>query len=130
MNPNPQVLQEILAQFAPLFGLRGYREDVFRINPHTSFMASATTAVLHTDVWSGGQWRSFEKSTALELRAKVTPAPAREGARALHALNPGAWVHTDDTISAILDTRSPTHEPPLGKHWWRTHELLHELGVV
>lgn len=128
VRPAAVSLQSVISQFAPMFGLRSFRDDVFRINPCTSYMTSGGKAVLQIEVWSRGEWQTFIEATSSELLKKVAPVPTLEGARVMHALNPGSWLRTDESMTAIIDTRPGTEEQPgTGDRWWRAHDLLQEL---
>ena len=57
------------AEVPATFGLRGFRGDVFRVNPLTSYVNAAGTVVLHTDIWSRFGWSPSVQSTLAELRS-------------------------------------------------------------
>lgn len=128
IRPSAPSLQGVIAQFAPMFGLRSFRDDVFRINPNTSYMLSGGRAVLQIEVWSRGEWQSFVEATTSELLKKIAPLPTLEGARVMQALNPGSWLRTDDSMTSIIDTRPGSEDHPrTGGRWWRSQDLLREL---
>jgi len=59
-----------------------------------------------------------------------------------HAANPGAWLETDIDLTEISDVvrdpakindadyRPSSHPKSYGRIWWRTHNLVRQLGGV
>ena len=126
------------AEVPATFGLRGFRGDVFRVNPLTSYVNAAGTVVLHTDIWSRFGWSPSVQSTLAELRPQVSTPQLREVAEALHRKCPGTWVNTDPGTTVVLELRPDDAPHPNYKSeiqtsdgngmWWRTHHLVRQLG--
>jgi hypothetical protein len=72
----------------------------------------------------------------------MTKPQMLEAALKVHAVNPGAWLETDIELTEISDVvrdpakvndpdyRPSSHPKRYGRVWWRTHNLVRQLGGV
>lgn len=68
-----EAIQAAISEFPPVFGMRAFFGDLFRVSPSASFF-SGSELLLYTQVKRGDDWLDFCKGTSDELLAEVVSA--------------------------------------------------------
>ena len=61
------LVDSVIAQFPPIFGLAAFPADVFRISQAHSYVNDSKQIMLYTERFVNGRWESFCKGTPGEL---------------------------------------------------------------
>lgn len=71
-------IRDAIARFPPMFGLRGFPGDVFRLSPTSSYV-SGGHVMLYTQRKDGDHWSDFSKGTEPELRGEIVSLASTGG---------------------------------------------------
>lgn len=124
-----QLVKEAIDRFPATFALRGFKGDLCRISPDSSYINDGGVLMLYIDAWSTLGWANLAKCTEPELEREFNMPQILDAARLLHQKAPGTWIRTNTEITAIHELRPFNHEQPRdGMLWWRTHHLFRTLG--
>lgn len=66
-----QAVEQAIAQFPSVFGLRGFPNEIFRISKSHSYFNDSNVLMLYTEIKTKGEWHSFSKGTVSQLLMNV-----------------------------------------------------------